>query len=81
MNSNYNGIQIFKSKCYTRRTVTLEANGVDLTQYIESGFDLGTPDFSVFAARHMAHGTCLALTVENLTDPSAYIYRALKLGF
>ena len=50
-----------------------DPNGVDLTQYIESGFDSGTPGFSVFAARRMAHGTCLASTDENPTYPSAYV--------
>ena len=56
-------------------------NNVDLTRYVEWGFNSGTPGFSVFAARRMAHGACLASTVENLTGPSAYVYRVLKLGF
>ena len=58
-----------------------EPNAIDLTQYIESGFDSGTLGFSVFAARHMAHGTRLTLTVKNLNDPSVKHTELHESGF
>ena len=59
-----------------RRTVTLDLSRVDLTQCIESGFDSGTTDFSDSAARRLACGTCLALSVENLVDLSVGALRS-----